>query len=192
MTIQLTPLQQIIVQAIILAIVLTAPLLFAESGTGIEQLPADLQKPGSERINANALAKLKAAHPGGFTQGKWLSQAPDGKTYHSDIYQNSIILQHGDTHTVLPLHAVIYLPECHKTKVVTRAKGDFVPWPQFYVNNRSWLFTHQINLKQAMGTASIGQDVLKQFKKINRIVVAIHQNNPISALPVTNKRVATQ
>ncbi len=69
MTLHMTPLKVTIVQAIILAIVLTAPLLFAESGTGIQQLPAHLQKPSSERINTNALAKLKAAQPGGFTQG---------------------------------------------------------------------------------------------------------------------------
>lgn len=181
-----------LVQAVILAIILAAPLLFAESGTGIGQLPAKLPKPGSERIHANALAKLKAEHPGGFSQGKWMSQAPAGKISNHDIYRNSIILQRGDTHTVLPPHALIYVPKCHQNNVVSHPAGAFVPWPQFYVNNRSWLFTHQISLKQARGDASIGENVLKQFERINRIVVALHQNNPISALPRGATRAASQ
>ncbi len=192
MTIHTPFVKKTIVQAIILAIVLTAPLLFAESGTGIEHLPAKLQKPGSERIHASDLAKLKEAHRGGFSKGKWMSRAPEGQISDDDIYRNSIVLQRGDTHTVLPLHAVIYLPKCHQKNVVTEPKGAFVPWPQFYVNNRSWLFTHQISLKQARGTAGIGENVLKQFEKINRIVVALHQNNPISALPHAATRTAAQ
>lgn len=178
----MTPIKTTLIGALILAIVLTAPLLLAENGTGLKQLPAELPAPTSDRITSAALNKQKSAAKLGFSKAQWAEQAPAGETRRYDIYKDSIILQQGDNHTVLPRNSIVHLPESLKQKVVSRPHGIFVPWPQFYLKNRSWIFTHEINLKQARGVAPLKEGVQKQFERINRLVVAIHQNNPISML----------
>lgn len=178
-------LDNIYIQALIMAIILTAPLLFAESGTGAGQLPAELKSAETERTSPEALAKLKAQHQKtqGFKDGTWSSTAPDGGLLKQDIYRNSVILQVGPSHTVLPPHSVMHLPKSLRKMVVTSATGDYVPWPEFCTQNRSTIITHSITLKQALGTEAIRPEVRNQLEKINRIVVALYHNNPISVLP---------
>lgn len=178
----MTPFKTTMIRAIILAIVLTAPLLLAENGTGLKQLPDALPAPTTDRITSTALSQLKSSVKPGFPQAQWSKQAPQGETKNYDIYKDSVILQQGDSHTVLPLNSIVYLPDSLKQKVVSRPYGSFVSWPQFYIKNRNWIFTHEISLKQAQGVAPLKDGVMKQFERINRLVVAIHQNNPISIL----------
>jgi len=175
-------LDNIIIQLLILILVLTAPLIFAESGTGAAFLPSEIKRPNTERISPQALIQLKALHQktGGFKSSS--SDAPLGGYMKQDIYRNSIILQIGHTHTVLPPHSVIYLPTSLSKMVVTSASGSYVPWPEFCVQNRSKIITHSVTLKQAMGQEKIQPKVSQQLKQINRVVVAIYQNNPISIL----------
>jgi len=170
------------IRALIFAIVLTAPLLLAENGTGLKQLPDTPSVPTSDRITSAALSQLKSAVKPSFPQAQWTEQAPQGETRNYDIYKDSVILQQGNSHTVLPRNSIVYLPESLKQKVVSRPSGSFVSWPQFYLKNRNWIFTHEISLKQAHGTAPLKDGVIKQFERINRLVIAIHQNNPISIL----------
>ncbi|MCP5538336.1 MAG: hypothetical protein H7A51_19145 [Akkermansiaceae bacterium] len=176
------PFKTILIRALILAIILTAPLLFAENGTGIGQLPENLQPPSAERTSMTRLNQQKAATQQGFRHAQMSDHAPAGAVRSYDIYRHSTILQHGNNHTLLPDNALIHIPDSLQHKVVTTPRGTFIPWPRFYLANRSWIFTHEINLKQAEGTSPLKEDVLKQFVRINRIVVALHQNNPISIL----------
>ncbi len=136
----------------------------------------------SQSATSEALNKRKSAAKLGFSEAQWAEQAPAGETRRYDIYKDSIILQQGDSHTVLPRNSIVHLPNSLKQKVVTRPHGTFVAWPQFYLKNRNWIFTHEINLKQAQGAAPLKEGIQKQFERINRLVVAIHQNNPISIL----------
>ena len=170
------------IRALILAIVLTAPTLLAENGTGLKQLPDAPSAPTSDRITSAALSQLKSAVKPSFPQAQWTEQAPKGEARNYDIYEDSVILQQGNSHTVLPRNSIVYLPESLKQKVVNRPNGAFVSWPQFYLKNRNWIFTHGISLNQAQGTTPLKDGVMQQFKRINRLVIAIHQNNPISIL----------
>lgn len=178
----MSPMKKTLIQAIILAIVLTAPLLFAESGVGPAYLPAESKQAATERPTAAELKQCMASQHQGFQGGIQSPYTPATITPSKSIYATSIILQHGDTHTLLPPFAVIYTPDHLQKKITRTPHGRYVPWPEFYTNHRSWLFTHQITLKQAKGQAPIKPEVLSQFKRINRIVVSIYQNHPISKL----------
>lgn len=171
-----------IIRALILAIVMSAPLLLADNGIGVKQLPAKRSAPVADRTSNAELGQKKSALKQGFQQATWSGQAPTSQVRRYKIYQDSIILQQGDSHTILPRHSIIYLPDTLQQKVVNQPRGSFVPWPQFYLKNRNWLFTHEIHLKQAQGITPLKKGIETQFKRINRIVIALHQNNPISVL----------
>lgn len=187
----MSPLQKTLIQAAIVAAVLGVPLLFAESGIGIQHLPATHTLPAVETANADTLARIKAAHKKSLPRGTYSRLPLQGNIAETNIYKESTILAHGNQHTILPSHAIIHLPEHLKNKVITNTRlltanaSIYTPWPEFYTRNRSWLFTYGINLKQATGQMPIRNDVRKQFSKINRITVALYQNNPISIHPST-------
>lgn len=178
-----------LIQALIMALILTAPLLLAGSGTGAGQLPSKLEKPAADRISAEALHQLKAEHhkTRGFRDGAWSATPPEGGVLRQDIYRNSVILQAGGSHTVLPPHSILHLPRSLRQMSATRPIGDYLPWPEFYARNRSAVLTHSVTLEQALGKTPIGQDVSRQLRKINRIVVALYQNNPVSVLPASRE-----
>ena len=166
---------------LILAIVLSAPTLFAQSGLGPDNLPAIRKQASTDRPTSPELNRITAKVKQGFA-GAQKTRAPQIAAK-QDIYAASIILQHGDTHTVIPPLSIIHTPP-HLEKHITRTPhGKYMPWPEFYTANRRWIFTHHITINQAEGKAPIKDEVKKQFTRINRIVVTLFQNYPVSTLP---------
>ncbi len=179
----LSPVKKTVLQAIILAVVLTAPLLFAESGVGPSFLPAERKQAASDRPTAQQLRQLIAAQNQGFTGATQSAHAPEAIAPSKEIYASSIILQHGDNHTLLPPYSLIHIPAHLEKKITRTPSGKYMPWPEFYNAHRSWLFTHHITIQQAEGKAPIKPEVAHQFTRINRLVVSVFQNHPISTLP---------
>ncbi|MFK7910283.1 MAG: hypothetical protein AB8F34_06730 [Akkermansiaceae bacterium] len=179
----MSPAKKTLLQAVVLAIVLTAPLLFAQSGVGPAFLPAERKQAVTERPTAEFLKQQIAKQSQGFAGATRSQHAPKTIAPSKEIYATSIILQHGDTHTLLPPFAVIHTPSHLENKITRNPTGKYVPWPQFYNAHRSWLFTYQVTIKQAEGKDPIKPEAKNQFNRINRIVVSIFQHHPISTLP---------
>ncbi|MBT8044894.1 MAG: hypothetical protein KJO79_08080 [Verrucomicrobiae bacterium] len=171
--------------ALLMALIMAAPILLADNGTGMSQLPESIPAPDSDRISNAELKKRMALIKGRFDGAQWSAKPPQTTPAAYNIYKDSIILQQGKFHTLLPKNAIIFLPDSLQEKITRKADGVFLPWPQFYLKNRSWIFTYQVNLKQATGSTPIKKSVREQFAKINRAVIALHQNNPISVRPTT-------
>ena len=177
----MSPTQKTILKALIVGIVLSAPTLLAESGIGPAHLPKTRKQAATDRPTAAALKQAFAKQKQGFPGAQKVT--PTAPAPGNDIYANSIILHHEGTHTVIPRHAVIFTPDSLQGKITRKAEGKYLPWPEFYTANRNWLFTHHVTLKQAEGKEPIQANVKTQFARINRIVVSLFQNYPISTLP---------
>jgi hypothetical protein len=162
--------------------VLTLPLLFAESGVGPAFLPIERKQAASDRPTDQSLKQSIAMHEQGFTGAIPSAQAPAVTVPSKEIYASSIILQDGDSHTLLPPHAVIHTPAHLQKKITRNPAGKYLPWPKFYNAHRHWLFTYQVTIKQAEGKEPVKPEVMGQFARINRIVVSIYQNHPVSTL----------
>ena len=173
--------QKTILKALIVGIVLSAPTLLAESGIGPAHLPETRQQAAIDRPSAATLRRLITQHEQGVQGARKVT--PSDVAQGNDIYADSIILQRKDSHTVIPRHAIIYTPESLRGKITQQPRGKYLSWPEFYTANRNWLFTHQVTLKQAEGKEPIRANVQRQFAQINRIVVSLFQNYPISTLP---------
>lgn len=177
----LPPIRKTIIQALIFAVIMTAPFIFAESGVGPRFLPAEQKQPTKDSTTPAQLAQTVANHQQGFTGAKNI-QVPHNLAAIPDIHKNSTILQHGDTYTILPPQAVIHTPKHLRKKITRTPHGRYVAWPTFYVANRNWILTHHLTLEEAKGNQPITPAVLTQFDRINRIVVSVYQNQPISKL----------
>ncbi|MGB0991970.1 MAG: hypothetical protein ACPG32_05825 [Akkermansiaceae bacterium] len=175
------PLTKTILQALAMAAVFSVPFLFAESNVGEEQLPANMKAPAQSRITADELSKAKLAHKQGFDGAEQTSDLPMAAAL--SIYDNSTILVHGGNHTVLPPRAVLHLPKKYQGKISTHPVGKYIPWPEFYLANRQWLFTYQVTERQALGQDAINENVTVQFQKMNRLVVSLLENHPVSVAP---------
>lgn len=179
----MSPAKKTAIQAIILAIVLTAPLLFAQSGVGPAFLPAGHKQPATGRPSAASVQRDTAAQPQGFAGATRSLHAPADKAPSREVYATSTILRHGGSHTVLPPFAVIHVPAHLRERITRTPAGKYVPWPEFYNANRDWLLTHHVTIRQAEGKDPIVPGVRSQFTRINRMVVSVFQNHPISSLP---------
>ena len=111
----MNPTQKMIIKLLVVAIVLTAPTLLAESGIGPAHLPKTRKAAASDRPTASALRVAIAEQQQGFPGAR--STSPTSVSTGKNIYADSIILQHGDTHTLLPRHAILYTPPLLQKKL---------------------------------------------------------------------------
>lgn len=119
-------------------------------------------------------------------------QANNSKPKLAHVYQNAHILSNRGTHTVVPMHSIIYQPTKNQSKVVEIPSGKFRFWPDFLPQNRDWIHTFEVTLDQAKGKKPIPAAKLEEFAKINRTVIATYRKNPISVRPPKNDDSSSQ
>lgn len=102
------------------------------------------------------------------------------KIANRNIYKNSDILLSQNSHTVLPKNCVLHVPDTMKHKMGSNPKGGFLLWPKFYAQNYGWLVKKEVSLDHASGKKVFTEEELKRFKQSNKLVIAVHKNNPIS------------
>ena len=102
---------------------------------------------------------------------------------HTTLYKNSHIIVNRGEHTIIPKRSILFLPERIKTRVVEKPTGTFVLWPTFKRNNQNWIWTYEVTLDQAKGITPLPEGKIKDFAKLNRMVVALYRGNPVSVLP---------
>ena len=122
------------------------------------------------------------------TQGAEEKKKTSGKkpmvtVKHTTLYKNSHIIVNRGAHTIIPKRSILFLPERIKTRVVEKPTGTFVLWPTFKRNNQDWIWTYEVTLDQAKGITPMPEGKIKDFAKLNRMVVALYRGNPVSVLP---------
>ncbi|MES2661212.1 MAG: hypothetical protein V4689_21510 [Verrucomicrobiota bacterium] len=132
------------------------------------------------RITPAALAKIQQGNP--ITD---LPQTPESapqvaRPAEQSIIKQSMILHDGKNWTLVPKGAVIFLPEAMKSRVDAKPVGTLLSWADFLTKNVSWITTNEVSFEQAAGNQALPADRVTFWAKQDKIVVAVHQNGPIS------------
>lgn len=138
------------------------------------------QAPVLARITPAALAKIQQNNP--ITN---LPKSPDAsakveRPAEQSIIKQSMILHDGKNWTIVPKGAVIFLPEALKNRVDVKPVGNLLPWSDFLAQNFGWITTNEVTFDQAAGNIALPAARVAFWAKQDKIVVAVHQNGPIS------------
>ncbi len=96
------------------------------------------------------------------------------------LIDQSTILCFGGNWTLVPPNAVIHLPAALKARVNTTPSGTMLPWVEFLTKNTNWITTNEVTFDQAAGNESIPAARMAFLNQQDKVVVAVHQNGPIS------------
>ncbi|NWK54419.1 hypothetical protein HW115_02270 [Verrucomicrobiaceae bacterium N1E253] len=103
------------------------------------------------------------------------------------VYDGCKIVNNNKEHAILPIGSIVFLPDRVKSRVSDKPEGRFKLWPDFLKRNRDWIWTFEVTLDQAKGIAPIPQAKLDEFTKLNRMVVATNNGNPVAILSKKQK-----
>ncbi|MDZ4288140.1 MAG: hypothetical protein U0984_09285 [Prosthecobacter sp.] len=157
--------------------------LFGGSLHAQSKQPLDWAKARDVAANGNVRTEIAAAKP--MLQQLSTMAQPLGAVRPStgnSLYTKSIILFDGETHTLIPIGAVLHLPENLRNRVITKPQGNFTYWPNFLKRNATWLGTKEVPLKMARGDTKLAEDVLRETSGSNRLLVSVYRECPISVL----------
>lgn len=179
------------------AAVVVAAGLFVGATSVLSQSPA---QPGTPPTNARDVTSESALQQQ-MQKSKRMSDfkgafepAPEVKPdLTPSLYKKSIILFDGDVHTVVPIGAVLHLPQNYRARVIDKPKGDFLFWPAFVEKNKNWVAGWEVSLAMAKGDPALAQNVMKQTSQDTRVLVAVYKSCPITVLePVPDKSSTTR
>ena len=108
------------------------------------------------------------------------------------IIKQSMILHDGTNWTIVPKGAVIFLPEALKNRVDVKPIGTLLPWSEFLAKNFGWITTNEVTFDQAAGNIALPAARVAFWAKQDKIVVAVHQNGPISVNVAKSAQTITQ
>ncbi len=93
---------------------------------------------------------------------------------------NSTLLASSGKWTLVPKGSVLYVPKSLNSKIVTKPKGKLLSWNDFIARNGSWIHLASVKMKQAQGREIISQEMIKQYSRLGKIVIATYSKAPIS------------
>jgi hypothetical protein len=131
-------------------------------------------------ITPAALAKLQQTAPVSQLETPAPGEAVVSRPDKQSIIKESIILSDGSNWTLVPKGAIICLPEAMKSRVITKPIGNLLSWIEFQTKNRAWVTTTEVTFDQAAGHKPLPSNLTAFFAKQDKIVIAVHQNGPIS------------
>lgn len=99
------------------------------------------------------------------------------------LVERSTLLASGSYCALVPKGSVIYVPEHYKNKIVSKPQGRLKNWASFLNANAGWIHLHEVELKQAFGQKYLGEEKMKAYKSIGKIVIATNGGSPISVAP---------
>lgn len=130
--------------------------------------------------DAEMAAKQSANQHSGLASAAGAPALPIPRPDKQSIINQSQILHDGVHWTLVPIGAVLFIPEILREKVSARPVGTLLPWSEFLALNPSWITTHETSFEQAAGQSPIPEASTEFWAKRNSIVVAVHQGGPIS------------
>jgi hypothetical protein len=137
-------------------------------------------QPMVARITPEALARLQQKDPMIRLRKPAANEAKVGRPADQSIIAQSTILSDGANWTIVPNGAVLFIPEKLKSRISTTPTGELLAWSDFLVRSRGWVTTCEVSISQAAGKDAIPADRSSFWSKQDKIVVAVHQNGPIS------------
>jgi hypothetical protein len=132
------------------------------------------------QITPEALAKLQKHSPMTSLQQPAKDEANVARPTEQSIVKQSSILHDGTNWTLVPRGAVIFVPSAQKARVDAKPVGNLLSWADFLVKNRAWITTTDISFDQAAGNQPMPAERSAFWAKQDKVVVAVHQNGPIS------------
>ncbi len=100
----------------------------------------------------------------------------------SSLWARSIILGDGEKYTLIPVGAILHLPEALRSRVLSKPQGDFTFWPNFLKRNEAWLGAKEVSLTMSRGNAQEAGALLKSISRDPRLLVATYKGGPITIL----------
>ncbi len=79
-----------------------------------------------------------------------------------------------------------------KSHVDVKPVGTLLTWIDFLTKNRSWITTNDVSFNQAAGSESLPAERVAFWAKQDKVVVAVHQNGPISVRVGTENQAITK
>ena len=132
------------------------------------------------RITPDTLAKLQERDPMIRLVKPTEGESKVTRPLNQSIIKESTILHDGKNWTLVPNGAMVFLPDSMKDRVNTKPIGTLLPWNDFLTKNRSWITTNDVSFDQAAGNEEIPAERSAFWVKQQKIVIAVHQNGPIS------------
>ncbi len=137
------------------------------------------------RVTAETVTRLQQ-----MTPMVRLNQPEEGKgkvvrPIEQSIVKQSVILHDGNNWTLVPIGAVIFLPEAMKSRVNVRPVGTLLPFIEFLGKNPSWITTNEVSFEQAAGVDPLPAARVAFWATQEKVVIAVHQGGPISVRIVT-------
>jgi hypothetical protein len=148
-------------------------------------------QPMVPRVTSEDLAKLQQMDP--MIRLAKPAEPQSARPQNQSIIGQSTILSDGTNWTFVPNGAVVFLPNALKTRVGVKPAGILLPWVEFLTRNLNWITTVEVTIAQAAGKAPLPADRAAFWTTQDKIVIATHQNGPISVrLPDTSRKIATR
>jgi hypothetical protein len=144
------------------------------------------------RVTPETLAKLQQRDPMIRLEKPAPGEAKVTRPGKQSIIKQSTILHDGRSWTLVPVSAVVFIPENLKTRVNVKPVGNLLPWNEFLGKNRSWITTNEVSFEQAAGSEALAVERTEFWAKQDKIVVATHNNGPISVRRVEKTQTLTQ
>jgi hypothetical protein len=155
------------------------------------QQPVNWAKARDAISEGNLAAQMAAAKPMLEQMGTMSQPLTQARPSQEDtLYSKSIILFDGETHTLVPIGSVLYLPQNLKSHVVSAPQGDFTFWPNFLKRNPTWLAAKEVPLQMAKGDPKLAAAVLREATGTTRLLVSVYRGCPISVLEAPSKQSA--
>lgn len=144
------------------------------------------------RITPQALAKLQQSSPMVALHKPTPAQASVNRPEDQSIIKQSMILTDGKNWTLVPKGAVLFLPEAMRSRVNVKPTGTLLAWSEFLAKNYAWITTNDVSFDQAAGTKPLPAERVMFWGMQDKVVVAVHQNGPISVRVPTENPTLTQ
>ena len=144
------------------------------------------------RVTPEALAKLQQDSPMTRLEKPAESKAAIVRPPAPSIIKDSLILHDGKNWTIVPKGAVIFLPEAMKNRVNVKPLGTLLSWVDFLTRNRAWIITNDVSFDQAAGSQPLPAERVAFWAKQEKVVIAVHQNGPISVRIASETQTLTQ
>lgn len=145
------------------------------AGSSLAALP--LQK----RISAEALAGIQANNPMSRLVKPEAGEVKVARPDTQSILRDSTILHDGANWTIVPVGAVVFIPDKLKNRVNAQPVGKMVSWMDFLTANHAWINACEVDFEQAAGDKEFPADRTASWPRQNKVVVTVHQRGPISA-----------
>jgi hypothetical protein len=132
------------------------------------------------RVTPDTLANLQARDPMIRLEKPAKGEAKVVRPVNQSIINQSTVLHDGRHWTLIPNGAVLFLPDAMKARVNAKPVGTLLPWSDFLAINRSWITTNEVTFDQAAENEPLPAERKEFWANQDKIVVAVHQQGPIS------------